>query len=75
MIILSLINSWQRRDRQLPRGGKVGRIKGLPVVNFGWFRKKSKAGVAERRHTSADTPAEDPTIYQWTPPVEPDKSA
>ena len=67
MVILSLINTWQHRDRKLPRGSKVNRIKGLPVVGFNWLRKKSKAGVAGRRHTPADTPAADPV---WTPPVE-----
>ena len=67
MIILSLINTWQRRDRQLPKGGKVRRLKGLPVVGFGWFKRNSVTGIAGSRHTAAITPVTEPV---WTPPVE-----
>jgi hypothetical protein len=81
MIILSLINKWQSRDRQLPRGSKVGRIKGLPVVNFGWFKRNSVplppatqvVGATSTEGAGAEPdPIQD---YVWTPPVDPKKSA
>ena len=78
MIILSLIRSWQNRDQQLPRGGKVRKLKGLPVVGFGWFKRNSVPQAAARaggRHTKLEDAAPGGTEPIWTPPVDPKKSA
>ena len=60
MIILAVINKiqYRERDRKLPHGSKVRMIKGLPVLNFGWFRKTK--GVEE-------PPMVEPDPYVWTP--------
>ena len=82
MIILSLIQKWQGRDRQLPRGGKVKRLKGLPVVNFGWFKRNSAPAPATQvvGATGSEEPGVDLAVdpiqdYTWTPPIDPKKSA
>lgn len=43
MIAVQLIRQWQDRDQRLPRGSKVKHIRGTPVMNFGWLRRKKDA--------------------------------
>lgn len=53
-----------RRDRMLPRGSKVSRIKNKPVFRMG-------ANVRQRDRQIKDTP--DLEIAGWTPPPKRDR--
>lgn len=65
MIIIQLIKKFQYRgrDEQLPRGSKVRRIKGLPVIGLGWLRRKD----AKEAKELAEDPADYHSTYQFVP--------
>ncbi len=50
MVVIQIMNKLQYRDRRsntLPRGSKVRRIGGLPVINFGWLKRKDDKETEE----------------------------
>ena len=66
MVVLQLVSKFQYRDRRedaLPRGSKVRRIRGLPVINFGWLKRKD---AKETKELAVD-PEEFHSSYRFVP--------